>query len=206
MPCAREKALHDGLRHAIVGEEIAARDHVLNPRFRPDAEGIWTEWMAVVPFASTASTCRYSMNLLRILISATAAWALMPLSMRSRRGARATGRSRSARRRHQLRPARRRSARRRRARRRTPPHRTCRFLGNGPPGKTSWAHSRIDVGSKQGLRLQTQSGMTAVPSISTSHSGRASACTTTPVDTGCTPLMYLPMVRYTASRWRMSVM
>ena len=41
----------------------------------------------------------------------------------------------------------------------------------------------------------SSSGMTAVPSISTSQEGRASAVTTTPVETGCTPLMYSPMVR-----------
>ncbi len=40
-----------------------------------------------------------------------------------------------------------------------------------------------------------QSGMTAVASISTSHSGRASAATTRPVQTGNTPLMYSPIVR-----------
>ena len=38
-------------------------------------------------------------------------------------------------------------------------------------------------------------GITAVPSISTSHSGRAKACTTSPVETGCTPSMYSPIVR-----------
>lgn len=42
---------------------------------------------------------------------------------------------------------------------------------------------------------RVQSGMTAVASISTSQFGRASAVTTTPVETGCTPLMYSPMVR-----------
>ena len=41
---------------------------------------------------------------------------------------------------------------------------------------------------------------TAVASISTSHSGRASAWTTIPVDTGNTPLSQRPMVRYTVSR------
>ena len=40
-----------------------------------------------------------------------------------------------------------------------------------------------------------QSGITAVASISTSQLGRASAVTTTPVETGCTPLMYSPIVR-----------
>ena len=39
-----------------------------------------------------------------------------------------------------------------------------------------------------------QSGITAVPSISTSQLGRAKADTTSPVDTGCTPLMYAPIV------------
>ena len=43
--------------------------------------------------------------------------------------------------------------------------------------------------------MADQSGMTAVASISTTHSGRARAVTTTPVETGCTPLMYSPMVR-----------
>jgi len=41
----------------------------------------------------------------------------------------------------------------------------------------------------------SSSGITAVPSISTSHDGRARAVTTTPVETGCTPLIYSPMVR-----------
>ena len=36
--------------------------------------------------------------------------------------------------------------------------------------------------------------MTAVASISTSHSGLASACTTRPVQTGCTPFIYSPPV------------
>ena len=40
-----------------------------------------------------------------------------------------------------------------------------------------------------------QSGMTAVASISTSHSGRARAVTTSPVETGCTPRIYSPIVR-----------
>ena len=34
--------------------------------------------------------------------------------------------------------------------------------------------------------------ITAVASISTSHSGRASASTTSPVETGCTPFSHLP--------------
>ena len=38
-------------------------------------------------------------------------------------------------------------------------------------------------------------GITAVTSISTSHSGRASAVTTRPVDTGWTPLSHLPTTR-----------
>ena len=42
---------------------------------------------------------------------------------------------------------------------------------------------------------RAQSGITAVASISTSHSGRASADTTRPVETGCTPRMYSPIVR-----------
>ena len=37
------------------------------------------------------------------------------------------------------------------------------------------------------------SGMTAVTSISTTHSGRASAGTTSPVEHGCTPLSHLPI-------------
>ena len=41
----------------------------------------------------------------------------------------------------------------------------------------------------------SSSGITAVPSISTSQEGRARAVTTTPVETGWTPLMYSPMVR-----------
>ena len=45
------------------------------------------------------------------------------------------------------------------------------------------------------VELKNQSGITAVASISTSQSGRASAVTTTPVETGCTPLIYSPMVR-----------
>jgi len=38
-----------------------------------------------------------------------------------------------------------------------------------------------------------QSGITAVASISTSHSGRASAETTMPVDTGYTPFNHFPV-------------
>ena len=44
------------------------------------------------------------------------------------------------------------------------------------------------------------SAITAVASISTSHSGRARAETTIPVDTGCTPLSQRPITRYTGSR------
>ena len=40
-----------------------------------------------------------------------------------------------------------------------------------------------------------QSGMIAVPSISISQQGRARADTTRPVETGCTPLIYAPIVR-----------
>ena len=46
--------------------------------------------------------------------------------------------------------------------------------------------------------------MTAVPSISTSHSGRARATTVRPVETGCTPFRYSPMVRLSAGRESMS--
>jgi hypothetical protein len=42
---------------------------------------------------------------------------------------------------------------------------------------------------------QRSSAITAMASISTSHSGRASADTTSPVDTGNTPLSHLPTVR-----------
>ena len=42
--------------------------------------------------------------------------------------------------------------------------------------------------------------MTAVASISTTHSGLASASTTRPVEQGKTPFSHFPIARYTASR------
>ena len=42
-------------------------------------------------------------------------------------------------------------------------------------------------------QLALLSGITAVTSISTNHSGRASAETTSPVEHGCTPLNHLPI-------------
>ena len=51
----------------------------------------------------------------------------------------------------------------------------------------------------------SQSGITKVASISTSHSGRAKAVTHSPVETGYIPFRYSPIVLYTASRWRVSV-
>ncbi|MNI72346.1 hypothetical protein D3C73_1282820 [compost metagenome] len=50
---------------------------------------------------------------------------------------------------------------------------------------------KVMVGGLNGC----QSGMTAVASISTSHSGRAKADTTMPVDTGNTPLSQRPTTR-----------
>ena len=44
-------------------------------------------------------------------------------------------------------------------------------------------------------RIANVKSSTAVASISTSHSGRASALTTMPVDTGCTPFSQRPIVR-----------
>ncbi len=44
-------------------------------------------------------------------------------------------------------------------------------------------------------RAAASSGITATTSISTSHSGRASAETTSPVDTGNTPFSHAPTVR-----------
>ena len=41
----------------------------------------------------------------------------------------------------------------------------------------------------------SSSGITAIASISTSHSGRARAETTIPVDTGKTPFSHLPTTR-----------
>jgi hypothetical protein len=48
-------------------------------------------------------------------------------------------------------------------------------------------------------------GLTATTVTSTSHSGRASADTTRPVNTGYTPARRRPSTRYTGSRCRMSV-
>ena len=56
-------------------------------------------------------------------------------------------------------------------------------------------HAGLGTARHDGERHSPGSGMTAVASISTSHSGRASATTTSPVQTGCTPLMYSPIVR-----------
>src|SRR5690606_12050139 len=74
--------------------------------------------------------------------------------------------------------------------------------GNDREGHGS---SRALRATAYALRIAAQSGMTAVASISTSHSGRARQVTTTPVETGWIPFMYSPIVRYTASRWRTSV-
>ena len=49
-------------------------------------------------------------------------------------------------------------------------------------------------------RPAQSSGITAMASISTSHSGRARADTTMPVETGNTPFNQRPTTRYTASR------
>ena len=45
------------------------------------------------------------------------------------------------------------------------------------------------------VNLQASSGMTAITSTSTSHSGRASPDTTMPVETGWTPFSQRPIVR-----------
>ena len=51
------------------------------------------------------------------------------------------------------------------------------------------------IGGKQRERHSPGSGMTAVASISTSHSGLARALTTRPVETGYTPLSHRPITR-----------
>ncbi len=52
------------------------------------------------------------------------------------------------------------------------------------------------VGGQHGEgHREPSSGITAMASISTSHSGRASAETTRPVEIGCTPLVQRPIVR-----------
>ena len=46
-----------------------------------------------------------------------------------------------------------------------------------------------------GTSASRAGGITAITSISTSHSGRASADTTSPVETGNTPFSHLPTAR-----------
>ena len=72
---------------------------------------------------------------------------------------------------------------------------TARGDGGGGGGDGDAEHARLGAAGDEGKGHASPCGITAVPSISTSHSGRASACTTSPVETGCTPLMYSPMVR-----------
>ncbi len=60
-------------------------------------------------------------------------------------------------------------------------------LGNGHPKHASARATRSD--------RKGHAGMTAVASISTSHSGRARALTTRPVDTGNTPFSQPPISR-----------
>jgi len=58
-------------------------------------------------------------------------------------------------------------------------------------GKDYGSRTRVD----SGVTRYSLSGMTAVTSISTIHSGRASADTTKPVETGNTPFMCAPISR-----------
>ena len=66
------------------------------------------------------------------------------------------------------------------------PHiRTAAGDGNARRGQRYSDHAGQRAASRDGHRhVRRSSGMTAVTSISTSHSGRASADTTTPVETG----------------------
>ena len=64
--------------------------------------------------------------------------------------------------------------------------------GGDGGGRRGDGHAELPGGSTardDGEGHAGSSGITAVPSISTSHEGRASAVTTTPVETGCTSLM-----------------
>lgn len=61
--------------------------------------------------------------------------------------------------------------------------------GEGGRGREGGGNESPGRDGARRMKPSCQSGMTAVASISTSQSGRASAVTTTPVDTGWTPRM-----------------
>src|SRR6478735_2407969 len=66
-----------------------------------------------------------------------------------------------------------------------------RWAGRGD-GNTESAGALAIAGNRECHFAIRSSGITAVASISTTHSGRASAFTTIPVDTGKTPFSHLP--------------
>src|SRR5579862_8161224 len=73
--------------------------------------------------------------------------------------------------------------------------------GHGRAGRANSHAERAGIGAACGERERHDAaGRTAMASISTSHSGRASAETTSPVETGYTPLSQRPITRYTVSR------
>src|SRR5262245_23492153 len=66
--------------------------------------------------------------------------------------------------------------------------------GRGRNGNAKHSCLGAACGDREG-HAATQSGMTAMASTSTTHSGRASADTTRPVETGNTPLRWRPTTR-----------
>src|SRR5207247_2804542 len=75
--------------------------------------------------------------------------------------------------------------------------------GGGHAGRGD--HGPRRAGPLAPAHQRERHGLTATTVTSTSHSGRASATTTRPVNTGYTPLRRRPSTRYTDSRCRMSV-